>query len=215
MAPKLGRIEKPSVERFRRGRKLFCVPLIPELRGGDTEKGLQERVSQYWKQAIEQVDNLEKVGKITSIYVESIASIGDSAMNALKQLSEKCYQLVEAKREQGGRLEVVENSETLDEYMDWSMCLSVVGRSQKVVKKVVGFHEKVAKKRLEQIAKKIDRTLEDDEAGLLIMADESRIQLQQHLPSDMQIFLVHPPAFNDVQSWFREAMMSQIRRKKE
>jgi hypothetical protein len=215
MAPKLGRIEKPSLERFRRGRKLFCVPLIPDLQGGDAQKGFQKRVSQYWKQAIEQVDNLEKVGRITSIYVESIAASGDSAINALKQLSEQCYQLVKVKREQGGKLEVAENRKTLDEYVDWSMCLSVVGRSQEVVNKVIAFHEKAAKKRLGQIAERIDRTLKDDEAGLLIMADENRVRLQGHLPSDMQIFLVHPPAFNDVQSWLRDAMMSQVRREKE
>lgn len=215
MAPELGRIEKPPLEGFRRGRKLFCVPLIPSLQGGDPQKGFQERVSRYWKQAIEQVDSLEKVGKISRIYVESIASSGDSAMDFLKQMSEQCYELVQAKREHGGMLEVVENRKTLDEYLDWSMCLSVVGRSREVVKKIVGFHEKVAKKRFEQIAKRIEKTLEGDEAGLLIMTDENRIRLQQHLQSDIQIFLVHPPAFNDIQNWFRDAMMSQVQRKEE
>jgi len=212
---KLGKIEKPSLAKFRHGRKLFCVPLIPYLQSEEAQEDFQEKVSLYWKQANEQVSNLEKVGKITCVYHESITSNGESAMNAMKRINEKCYQFVKAKLEQGARLEVVEDRETLDEYLDWSICLSVIGRSQKVVNQIIDFQGKVAKRRYDHIAKRIKETLEDDEAGLLIMTEENRMSLQSYLPSDIQVFLVHPPALNDIRRWFREQLLNQTRKIKD
>ena len=212
MVQKLGKIEKPSLAKFRHGRKLFCVPLIPYLQSEEAQEDFQEKVSLYWKQANEQVSNLEKVGKITCVYHESITSNGESAMNAMKRINEKCYQFVKAKLEQGARLEVVEDRETLDEYLDWSICLSVIGRSQKVVNQIIDFQGKVAKRRYDHIAKRIKETLEDDEAGLLIMTEENRMSLQSYLPSDIQVFLVRPPALNDVQRWLRDYMIERMKK---
>jgi len=43
-----------------------------------------------------------------------------------------------------------------------------------------------------------------------IITDENQLGLQSYLPSDIKIFLIRPPALNDIQRWFREYMQSQI-----
>lgn len=208
MAQRLGKIERPSVEKFGSSRKLLCVPLIPDFQSKKVPKDFQKKSSLYWKQATEQVTNLEKAGKIVCVYHEYVASNGKSAMNTIKHLNAQSFQLVKSKCEKGARLEVVEDREILDEHLDWSICLSVIGRSQKVVNRIIDFQRKAAEKRYQHIAERIDATLEIPGAGLLIMTDENRMQLQRNLPADMQILLVHPPAFNDVQRWFKEYLLA-------
>ncbi|MCW3981642.1 MAG: hypothetical protein NWE81_00775 [Candidatus Bathyarchaeota archaeon] len=208
MAPELGKIEKSALEEFRSGRKLFCVPLVPHPQGEGVKEELKQKIIQYWKQVTEQIGNLENVGRIMQVYHETITSKGEQALNDTKSLNEKSYELVKAKCEAGAQLEAIEDQETFSEYLDWSVCLSVIGRSPKVAREVASFHKTVAEKRVEGMAKKIDELLRDGEAALLIMADENRIRLQGKLPPDIQIFLVHPPAFNDIQSLLREYILN-------
>jgi hypothetical protein len=55
----------------------------------------------------------------------------------------------------------------------------------------------------------IGTSLSDGEAGLLIMRDEDRMKLR--LPEDVEIFLVVPPAYDDIMRWFREKMKENER----
>jgi hypothetical protein len=127
----------------------------------------------------------------------------------VKQLGEECYQIVKKKVDKGAKLVAVENAEILNELMDWSLCLSVVRRSQKVFTKVLEFHQEAGDRRNKEIAKKIDESLKKNNCGLLLMTDENRMQIQPILSSDIQVFLVHPPAYNDIMSGFRELLKKQ------
>ena len=210
MGKKLGKIKKPLLEDFQEGRKLFCIPLIYHLQSKIVPSDVQEKINLFWTQAVEQLNHLEKLKKITLVYHELITSNGELAMDTIKKMNENSYNLIRTKCEQSAKLEVIEDKELLAEYIDWSMCLSVVGRSQKVANIIIDFQGKIAKKRYDHIINRIDETLENDEAALLMMTDENRISLQQNLPPDIQVFLIHPPAFNDVQRLFREHLQSQI-----
>ena len=210
MAQKLGEIKKPPLTKFHHVRKLFCLPLIPQLQGESIQEDLQKKVRLFWQQATKQISDLERTGKTSYLFIESITSDGEAVMDLVKQINEEVYHIVEEKCAQGAKLVVIEDKESFDEHLDWSMCLSVVRRSQKVVNQIIKFHGKAAQKRYEHIAQRIDDTLEDDQAGLLIMTDDNRLRLQPHLPSDIQVFLIHPPALNDVQRWFRDYLLSHI-----
>lgn len=213
MSKTLGKLEKPSAKKFRKGRKLFCVPLMPDLKGDGVQKTYREKAGVYWNQVIEHLSSLAKLGEVTHIYHESITESGEAAMNAIEQMNEASQKLVKAKCEKGAKLEVAEDLGLLNEYVDWSMCLQVIGRSRDVVKKIINFQMEASKKRLEHFAKKINETLKKDETGILIMSDESRISLQSYLPTDIQFFLVHPPAFNDIQRLLRELLLTPTRSK--
>ncbi|KPV63378.1 MAG: hypothetical protein AOA65_1386 [Candidatus Bathyarchaeota archaeon BA1] len=146
------------------------------------------RVSLYWRQVAEQVESLERAGKVSKVYHESVSSSGEEAMDAIKRMNEKSYKLVKAKCAAGATVQALEDKDSLDEYLDWSMCLSVVGRSQNVVRKIIDFREEAAKRREEHISKRINETLKENEAAMLIMTDENRMRIQPKLSSDIQVF---------------------------
>jgi hypothetical protein len=214
MAKELGKIQKPSLDGFREERKLYCVLLLPYLKGINVPKDYSEKVSLYWQQVSEQVESLEKAGKVSHVFHESVFRSGEEAMNMIKRMNEKSYGLVKAKCKAGATLQALEDKNLLDEYLDWSLCISVVGRSQNVLEQVAGFQAEAAIKREEHISKKINETLRENEAGMLIMTDENRIRIQPKISSDIQVFLVRPPALNEVQHWLREYMLERMKRKR-
>ena len=61
-----------------------------------------------------------------------------------KQLNEECYRIVKEKVENGAKFVTVENEEIFNEFLDWSLCLSMIRRSQKVFTKVLEFHKAFA-----------------------------------------------------------------------
>ncbi|UCD97165.1 MAG: hypothetical protein JSV35_03725 [Candidatus Bathyarchaeota archaeon] len=179
---------------------------MPDLKGIGAQKEYQEKATVYWQQVNEHLSSLTKLGEPTHIFHESVTETGEPAMKAIEQMNEGSHNLIKATLGNGAKLEVAEEPQLLNEYIDWSMCLQVIGRSQDVVKKIIGFQMDASKKRLKHFAKRINETLKKEESGLLIMSDESRISLQSYLPSDIRFFLVHPPAFNDIQRLLRELL---------
>lgn len=204
MAQKLSEITKPKVTDYSEKRKLFCFPLIPDIKGMEIPNNLKKGFEQFWNQAIPQIEELERTAKISYIFYESITQDGKQGLEMIKNINKKSHKLVDEKIKQGAKLVTIENPETFNEFLDWSICLSMIGRSPKVFNKVLENYNNSAKQRLEEIAKKIDKTLASKESALLIMTDENRMQLQSNLPSDIQVFLIHPPAFNDVQKMLRD-----------
>jgi guanylate kinase len=88
------------------------------------------------------------------------------------------------------------------------MALSVVGRSKKVAEKILEYYRDASERRDEHVTKQINETLKEGEAGMLIMSDEYRMHIQTQLPPDIQIFLVRPPALNDIQQLLQKMLQS-------
>ena len=105
----------------------------------------------------------------------------------IEEVGKQSYELIKQKIDQGAKIVVIESEEILNEFLDWSICLSVIRKSPKVFTKIYEFHKEVAKKRNEEIAKKIDETLKKNDSGLLVMSDENRLQIQSNLPSDINV----------------------------
>jgi hypothetical protein len=209
LSPKLGEIKKPQVREFRDVRKLFCLPLIPQLKEKSLHEDLENSIDQFWEQATHQLENLERTGKVSNIFFESITKDGEPGLEMVRQLSKQSYDIVEERIDKGAKLVMIENEEILDEFLDWSICLSLIGKSQKVLNEVLEFYKDVTVRRNKEIAKKIDSALKRNKSGLLVMNDENRLQIQPHLPSDIQVFLIHPPALNDIMRWFRDYWKKQ------
>jgi len=210
MAQKLGQIDKPKVAVFLNVRKLFCLPLIPSLKMEKGSEDLRNSGDLFWREVANQIADLEKAGRISYVFYESVTIDGDAGLEMVKQISEQSYGIVKEKLGQGAKFVVIEDEEILDEFVDWSICLSVVRKSQKVLNKILEFFGDVSKRRFERNAKIIDDTLKKGEAALLIMTDENRMQLQSYLPSDLEVFLIHPPALNDFQRCFNDYWKNQI-----
>jgi len=196
---KIAKIEKPSVEEFKKGRKLYFVPLI--YCGTEAEAEYLERYNKYWSQVENQLSDLElKLGGINKIYHELIPVSGDDGAKTIKDLNIKSHEILEKRLEKGAQLVAAEDSELLTEFIDWSRCLSIGLQNLKVMTRVYESYTEAGKKRNEHISKQIDETLKANEIGVLLMREEHRLQF----PTDIQVFYIAPPALDEIKRWLRD-----------
>jgi hypothetical protein len=199
MSQELGKIEKPQAEKFKKGRKLYFVPLIYCEKEPQAE--YLEKFNKYWNQVENQVSSLElKLGKIDKIYHELISVGGEDGAKVIEALNDRSYQIVENRLGEGTQLEATEEAELLTEFTDWSRCLVIGLQNQKVFTQVYEYYTEASKKRNEHIAKHIDETLKADEVGILFMREGHQIQF----PSDIKVFYVTPPALDEIKRWLRD-----------
>ena len=208
MSEELGKVEKPPVEKFRKGRKLYLVPLI--YCGQHSPDDYQEIFRRYWHQVEGQIGDLElKLGKIARIYHELIPVSGEGGLKAIEGLNQSSYQLTKDRVGKGARLEATEDIESLTEFMDWSRCLALGLQSPKVFSKVYESYIEVSKARNEYIARHIDETLNSDEIGILFIREEHQLQF----PPDIEVFYVAPPALDEINRWLREQRLKPPQKK--
>jgi hypothetical protein len=199
MSAKLGKMEKPAADEFKKGRRLFFIPLV--FGGNDLPTEYLELLNKYWKQVEEQINDLElKLGQVNKIYHELISSTGEEGIKAIKELSEKSCQIVESKVAKGSQLEDIEDIGLLTEFMDWGRCLAVGLQNQKVLEKVYESYTEVIKNRNEYMTKHLDETLKKDEIGMLFMREGHGVTF----PTDVEVFYVSPPALDEIKRWVRD-----------
>jgi hypothetical protein len=202
----IGKIERPLAESFAGKRKLYCVPNVYPFEGGPED--YQELVHRFWEEVSSQLERIEAAGKIGKIFCELLSRVGEDALSALAEVNGSALAVVKRKIEEGAVLIRTEDEEILGPFLDWRNCLNVV-RTKEVLNKVLEFYSELSDRRLRFIEEMIGTSLSDGEAGLLIMRDEDRMKLR--LPEDVEIFLVVPPAYDDIMRWFREKMKENER----
>jgi hypothetical protein len=199
MGEELGKIEKPPVDSFKKGRKLFFVPVIYS--SENAPEGYAEISNRYWEQVGKQLDELAlKLGSIDKIYHELIDAPGEAGVNAIHELNEKSYNVIKSWTDQAAVFEALEDTEILTEYMDWNRCLMIGLQSTKVMNKIYDSYVETGKKRNEHLSKKIDETLKENEIGVLMMRENHQVQI----PGDIQVFYVSPPALDEIKRFIRE-----------
>jgi hypothetical protein len=187
--------EKPQPKHFRR--KLYLVPLVFTLKDGPP--GYAEKLEAYWREVRTHIHNLEaRFGKISKVYHESIPLDGEEGLELVEQLNEKAHRMLRRKCQQGAEFVAFEDRDLFEETMDWRRCLAVV-LSGPVLRKVSEFYREASRKRYELMAKRIDETLKDEEAGVLIIGEDHAVQF----PPDIQVFYVAPPALDELHHLLR------------
>jgi len=73
---------------------------------------------------------------------------------------------------------------------------------------VLEFYNDIANKRFSFITDVINKNLGSCEAGLLILKDEDRRKIT--FPEDVEIFLVTPPAYDDILKFIRDLMVGKV-----
>lgn len=199
MSEELGKIEKPLVEEFKKGRRLYFVPLI--YCGKEPPDEYLEKSNRYWNQVEDKLSALElRLGKVGKIYHELIPTRGEEGIKAIRELNEKSYEVIRNRLDKGAQLEATEEGELLAELMDWSRCLAIGLQSQKVFTTAYQSYTEISKKRNEHISHHIDITLEEDEIGMLFMREGHEVQF----PEDIQVFYIAPPALDEIRRWLRD-----------
>ena len=199
MSEELGKIEKPAAEEFKKGRKLYFIPLV--YCGKEPEPEYLEKFNRYWNQVEIQIGDLElKLGRVNKIYHELVPVGGDEGIKVIKELNDKSYQIIEIRLGGGAQLNATEEGGLLTEFMDWTKCLTIGLQNQQVVVKVYEFYLEASRKRNEYITRQIDETLKTDEIGILFMREGHQVQF----PPDIQIFYVAPPSLDELKRWLRD-----------
>jgi len=199
MAEQVGKIEKPFASRFREAKKLYLVPLVFLNEAAPEE--YKERCHRYWQQVVDQLSNLEtKIGKVSHVYHESISLSGEEGLKFVEKLNPNSYQIAKSKCDNGAIFEAIEENDLLQEVMDWERCLLLGFVTEKVASKVSEFYTEASRKRDEFMAKRLDETLQANEAGLLFIREGCKLQF----PGDIEVFSVFPPALDEIHRWFRD-----------
>ncbi len=198
MAQEIGRIQRPSVERYRGRRKLLLVPLIYAPRMDDEEGAAM--LQRYWDQMQSQVASLaDALGGLHHVYHESLTEGGDLGLEYLTAVDQRSHSFVQAKVQEGATLEATEDQELLGETLDLQRFLMMPLISQKVALKVREWFSESNRSRYEHIAGRIDATLGEDQVGLLMISEGHQVQF----PADIEVFYVSPPALDDFRSWLQ------------
>ena len=180
------------------GRKLYLVPLVLEMQNGP--EGYGEKLESYWREAGEHVSKLEtRFGQVHKIYHESLASGGDEGLKVIEQINPKAYRLIDRKVKKGAELVSIEDVELLHETFDWGRCLAVVF-SPKVLRQVSMAYHEANRKRSQVMVSRMDASLQDEEAALLVIGEEHALQF----PNDIQVFYVSPPSLDEIRRLLRE-----------
>ena len=198
MAKKLGKIEKPPVEKYRTGRKLFFAPLIFTPR--EPQADFLKLINSYWRQVEAQVSKLEAtLNDVDRVYHELITVGGKKGMKVIEKLNSGSYQVASTRVKKGAKLQPIEDDELLTEFMDWSRCLAVGLQNQKVFTRVYESYIEVQKRRNNHITKQIDKTLKSNGTGILLMREGHQLQF----PPDIEVFYIAPPSLDEIKRWLR------------
>lgn len=201
MAEELGKIERPAAGGFKQGRKLYYVPLV--FRPPEPDEAFQKLLDRYWDEAAAHLKSLQgKLSPAKKIYHELIAEDGENALKLIEQMNPGSFRIVKSAADNGGTIEAAEDGELLEEFMDWGRCLAMGLHSQKVFNLAYESYTRAQEQRNEHIAKKVDSTLAEGEAGIFIMREGHHVQF----PSDIQVFYVSPPALDEIRRREREIM---------
>jgi hypothetical protein len=199
MAKKVAKIKKPKAEKFKKGRKLFFLPLVftPE----NPEGEFKEMLDRYWRESRQQLEGLEiKLSKVQKIFHEWVDEGGLSGIETMDAMASGSRDIVKDYAEKDVELVPVEDRSLLNEFIDWNRCLMMGLMSRKVFGLIYRSYEGARKKRHNLILKKVDESLGDDEVGLLIMNEENKVQF----PKDMQVFYIAPPSLDEIRRYIAE-----------
>lgn len=203
MSETLGKIERPEADSYRGKRKLYVVTLL--FANKDAPLEYVEKFNRYWDQVREQLSSLEnKLGKVTHVYHELVTASGEEGLSLIKELNEHTYQIVTEKLANGAALEALEDKELVNEIMDWERALVLGPLSSKVQKLASDGYIEALKTRTTYMTQMLDSTLGENEVGLLFITEGHGIQF----PQDIEVFIVAPPALDEIYRWQREQLAS-------
>ena len=186
-------------EGYRKGRKLFFIPLVYS--GSDMPVEYIGLYEKYWDQVAKQIEELSsKLGDVNRIYHELVAATGEAGEKTIKELSTRSHKIVRALMDKKAALEAIEELDVLTEFMDWNRCLLIGLQNEAVLRKVYDAYIEAGKKRNESLARRIDETLKEDESAVLLMRESHQVQF----PADIRVFYVAPPALDEIKRWLRE-----------
>ena len=199
MSTPLSQMPKPDASQYDGDRKLFLVPnfMMPATLPGEGQSLLEN----YWSDVRDSVGTLErKLGKVSRVYHELIYDPGDPGIEMLEHINPKGSSFIKTLCQSDGKLEALEDKSMLEENMDWQRCLSIGLVSEKVMTTAMDGFNKTSEGRSTHMIEKIDKSLGQNEAGVLFIRENHGLQF----PQDIRVFYVAPRALDSLKRWIED-----------
>ena len=198
MSQELGKVERPEADQFKPERKVYLVPLI--LGPVNPPADYKSLMARYWAGAGQHVARLEeRIGTVSHIYMELNDQAGEAGLQIAEQISPGAANLARGRVERGAQFDALEDQETLAESMDWERCLMIGLASRKAAAYISEAYRDASNRRYEFMAKRLDTSLGEGEAGLAFLTEHHRLQF----PENVRVIYVAPPALDEVHRWLR------------
>jgi hypothetical protein len=210
--PKLGKISKPSVERFNNKKRLIYVPIFfipPQL----TEIKINNPFNEYWKEIADNINKLElSLGKIDIIFHEMNTKPAKEGLDIIENLNPNGIDFVKILYNSGSKISDFENEELVTELMDWQRALSSGIMSTKARELISKEYTETNSERKKNLLKKISKELNIGSNGILFMREDHGLQFD----SDTEIFYVSSNTISKVHDWLKieiDKLMNPVKNK--
>ena len=210
--PELGKISKPSVERFNNKKRLIYVPIFfipPQL----TEIKKDNPFNEYWKEIANNINKLElSLGKIDIIFHEMNTKPAKEGLDIIENLNPNGIDFVKILYNSGSKISDFENEELVTELMDWQRALSSGIMSTKARELISKEYTETNSERNKNLLKKISKELNIGSNGILFMREDHGLQFD----SDTEIFYVSSNTISKVHDWLKieiDKLMNPVKNK--
>ena len=197
--PELGKISKPSVERFNNKKRLIYVPIFfipPQL----TEIKKNNPFNEYWKEIANNINKLElSLGKIDIIFHEMNTKPAKEGLDIIENLNPNGIDYIKILYNSGSKISDFENEELVTELMDWQRALSSGIMSEKAREIISKEYTETNSERNKNLLNKISKELNIGSNGILFMREDHGLQFN----SDTEIFYVSSNTINKVHDWLK------------
>ncbi len=197
--PELGKISKPTVERFNNKKRLIYVPIFfipPQL----TEIKENNPFNEYWKEIANNINKLElSLGKIDIIFHEMNTKPAKEGLNIIENLNPNGIDYIKILYNAGSKISDFENEELVTELMDWQRALSSGIMSEKAREIISKEYTETNSERNKNLLNKISKELNIGSNGILFMREDHGLQFN----SDTEIFYVSSNTINKVHDWLK------------
>ena len=198
--PKLGKINKPEIAKYKDKKKIYFVKnLYLPLNATEEYKAIFFR---YWDEVKEHLAKLEAAGKVSKIFCESIYMSGKESMKVINAMNTRLEKIINDKIDAGGIMVPLEDKEIFGAYVDWNNCLMLV-RTPGVYEKIHTLFKEAVEERFKHIRSVLQKNIKYAEAALLIMRDGDQEHLE--LPDDIEFFYITPPAYEDLRQFISDS----------
>ena len=180
-------------------RKAMIVRIVQPL---PSLPGYDERATAYWDAARMHVGRQEaSIGPYKQVFVEGVMGHGADGMLAIQQANPGLHRFVKSFIDSGAALAPLEDTNLLLETADWSECLNVQPRSEKVQQLLIEKYNEAAEARNAHLNTVLDASIGIGEAAIVLVISDSL-----PLPPDVERFLVSPPELDQLNRWLREQL---------
>ena len=197
--PELGKISKPTVERFNNKKRLIYVPIFfipPQL----TEIKENNPFNEYWKEIANNINKLElSLGKIDIIFHEMNTKPAKEGLDIIENLNQNGIDFIKILYNSGSKISDFENEELVTELMDWQRALSSGIMSEKAREIISKEYTETNSERNKNLLNKISKELNIGSNGILFMREDHGLQFD----NDTEIFYVSSNTISKVHDWLK------------